>query len=88
MGILLAGLIGTSGKDAPLALVGPGFSDTAEWLGLIVFALVCIAFCRHVLGVQRANLFANEFATGKCQDRPRADGALVGWAERSEAQRG
>ncbi|MDA8485762.1 oligopeptide transporter, OPT family [Pseudomonas resinovorans] len=60
MGILLAGLIGTSGKDAPLALVGPGFSDTAEWLGLIVFALVCVAFCRHVLGPQRGAEFIRE----------------------------
>ena len=60
MGILLAGLIGTSGKDAPLALVGPGFSETAEWLGLIVFALVCIAFCRHVLGTQRGGEFIRE----------------------------
>ncbi|MCY1312859.1 hypothetical protein D9M70_633260 [compost metagenome] len=50
MGILLAALIGASGQNAPLALVGAGFAETAEWLGLIVFVLVCVAFYRRVLG--------------------------------------
>ncbi|WP_444436981.1 OPT family oligopeptide transporter [Pseudomonas sp. A6] len=50
MGILLAALIGTSGKDAPLALVGAGFEDTAQWLGLLVFVVVCVLFHRQVLG--------------------------------------
>lgn len=48
MGILLAALIGTTGKDAPLALVGAGFESTAEWLGLIVFVLICVAFNAYV----------------------------------------
>lgn len=55
MGILLAGLIGGTGKDAPLALVGAGFASTAEWLGLVVFVIVCVGFCRHVLGSQRSS---------------------------------
>ncbi|WP_435634695.1 OPT family oligopeptide transporter [Pseudomonas solani] len=55
MGILLAGLIGGSGKDAPLALVGAGFASTAEWLGLVVFVIVCVGFCRHVLRSQRSS---------------------------------
>lgn len=55
MGILLAGLIGGTGEDAPLALVEAGFSGTAQWLGLLVFALVCVGFCRHVLGPQRSS---------------------------------
>lgn len=50
MGILLAALIGTSGKDAPLALVGAGFEETAQWLGLLVFLLICALFYRQVLG--------------------------------------
>ncbi|WP_431482910.1 OPT family oligopeptide transporter [Pseudomonas solani] len=55
MGILLAGLIGGSGEDAPLALVGAGFASTAEWLGLVVFVIVCVGFCRHVLRSQRSS---------------------------------
>ncbi|MDT4817372.1 TIGR00733: oligopeptide transporter, OPT family [compost metagenome] len=50
MGILLAALIGTSGHEAPLALVGPGFAETAQWLGLALFAVVCGLFYRRVLG--------------------------------------
>ncbi|MCY1348662.1 hypothetical protein D9M69_348160 [compost metagenome] len=50
MGIFLAALIGTSGHEAPLALVGPGFAETAQWLGLALFAVVCGLFYRRVLG--------------------------------------
>ncbi len=31
------------------ALVGAGFEATAQWLGLAVFALVCVGFYRRVL---------------------------------------
>ncbi|MGO4765228.1 OPT family oligopeptide transporter [Cupriavidus sp. 2KB_3] len=49
VGVALAGIIGLSGKEAPLALVDAGFATTAEWLGLAVFVLVCVGFCRRVL---------------------------------------
>ncbi|CAG9181731.1 hypothetical protein LMG23992_04572 [Cupriavidus laharis] len=49
IGVLLAAVIGLSGKDAPLAVVGEGFAGTAEWLGLAVFVLVCVGFYRRVL---------------------------------------
>ncbi|MCP8465351.1 oligopeptide transporter, OPT family [Pseudomonas sp. ZM23] len=49
MGIFLAGVIGTTGKDAPLALVGAGFEETAQWLGLLVFVAICVLFYRKVL---------------------------------------
>lgn len=49
VGVLLAGIIGISGSSAPLALVGDGFADFAQWLGLIVFVIVCIGFYRCVL---------------------------------------
>ncbi|WER45545.1 oligopeptide transporter, OPT family [Cupriavidus sp. WKF15] len=49
VGVLLAAVIGLSGKDAPLAVVGEGFAVTAEWLGLAVFVLVCVGFYRRVL---------------------------------------
>ena len=43
MGIVIAALIGFSGKDAPLAIVGTDFAP-AMWLGLLCFAALC-AFC-------------------------------------------
>lgn len=49
VGVMLAAVIGLSGKDAPLALVGGGFEATAQWLGLAVFVLVCVGFYRRVL---------------------------------------
>lgn len=52
VGVLMAAIIGATGKDAPLAIVGASFEGTAQWLGLIVFALVCWAFARRVLAVR------------------------------------
>ncbi|MFJ1301367.1 OPT family oligopeptide transporter [Pseudomonadota bacterium AL_CKDN230030165-1A_HGKHYDSX7] len=49
VGVLLAGVIGFSGQDAPLALVGAGFEGTARWLGLAVFAVVAVWIGRRVL---------------------------------------
>lgn len=48
MGLLLAALIGFSGQDAPLALVGEGFAP-AMWLGLLYFGGLCTFFYRSVL---------------------------------------
>ncbi len=52
VGVLMAAIIGATGKDAPLALVGDAFEGTAQWLGLIVFGAVCWAFARRVLAVR------------------------------------
>lgn len=52
VGVLMAAVIGATGNDAPLAIVGASFEGTAQWLGLIVFALVCWAFARRVLAVR------------------------------------
>ncbi|SOY51334.1 OPT family oligopeptide transporter [Cupriavidus taiwanensis] len=49
VGVMLAAVIGLSGSDAPLAVVGGGFEATAQWLGLAVFVLVCVGFYRRVL---------------------------------------
>jgi putative OPT family oligopeptide transporter len=49
VGVMLAAVIGLSGRDAPLALVGGGFEASAQWLGLAVFVLVCVGFHRRVL---------------------------------------
>jgi putative OPT family oligopeptide transporter len=49
VGVLLAAIIGFTGKDAPLALVSGAFESTAQWLGLVALALVLIAFARRIL---------------------------------------
>ncbi len=52
VGVALAAVIGLSGKEAPLALVGEGFATNAQWLGLAVFIAVCVGFCRRVLAAR------------------------------------
>lgn len=52
VGVALAAVIGLSGKEAPLALVGEGFATTAQWLGLAAFIAVCVGFCRRVLAAR------------------------------------
>jgi putative OPT family oligopeptide transporter len=49
VGVLMAAVIGASGSAAPLALAGPGFAGTSEWLGLLVFLAVAVAFYRRAL---------------------------------------
>jgi len=54
IGVLLAGVIVVSvsngGSESPLAIVGKGFADTAEWLGLLVFVVFLGIFSKVVLG--------------------------------------
>ncbi|WP_341249498.1 OPT family oligopeptide transporter [Cupriavidus pauculus] len=52
VGVALAAAIGLSGKEAPLALVGPNFGVMAQWLGLAAFIVVCLAFRRRVLAAR------------------------------------
>jgi putative OPT family oligopeptide transporter len=55
VGVLMAVIIGASGSEAPLALVGPGFATVASWLGLAVFLGVAFLFGRRILaGASRA----------------------------------
>ncbi|THJ32289.1 oligopeptide transporter, OPT family [Lampropedia aestuarii] len=49
MGLVIAGLIGVTGQNAPIALVGPGFAYTAQWLGLAFLVAVCVFFYRQVV---------------------------------------
>jgi hypothetical protein len=37
VGVAMAAIIGGTGSQAPLAIVGEGFAGTASWLGLAVF---------------------------------------------------
>ena len=49
IGVLMAAIIGATGSQIPLALVGPGFAATAGWLGLLAFIAVCVGFYHYVL---------------------------------------
>ncbi|MCS3508645.1 OPT family oligopeptide transporter [Achromobacter sp. JUb104] len=49
VGVLMAGIIGAAGTDAPLAIAGEDFSVAASYLGLAVFILVAVMFWRRVM---------------------------------------
>ncbi|ASC63218.1 oligopeptide transporter, OPT family [Achromobacter denitrificans] len=49
VGVLMAGIIGAAGTDAPLAIAGEDFAKPASYLGLAVFVLVAVLFWRRVL---------------------------------------
>ncbi len=39
-GVVFAGIVAATGDDSPLAIVGDGFENTSEYLGVILFVLV------------------------------------------------
>ncbi|MBP0599062.1 oligopeptide transporter, OPT family [Herbaspirillum sp. LeCh32-8] len=49
VGVLLAAVIGFTGKDSPLALVSSGLENIGQWLGLAAFLLILFAFARRIL---------------------------------------
>ncbi len=49
MGVAIAAVIGGSGSENALAVVGPDFAGAATWLGAGTFALVCAGFARAIL---------------------------------------
>jgi putative OPT family oligopeptide transporter len=53
VGVLIAGIIGATGSQTPIALVGPDFAPMAEWLGLGAFVLACYGVYRYVLAGER-----------------------------------
>ena len=48
VGVAMAGVIGATGSEAPLALVGDGFAPVAQWITLAVFGGVALWFGRRV----------------------------------------
>ncbi len=46
VGVAMAAIIGASGSQSALALVGDGFGGVAAWLGLLVFIAVAVWFAR------------------------------------------
>lgn len=53
VGVAMAMVVGFTGSDAPLAIVGSGFAPTSEWLALVVFAGICAVVVRRVLAPTR-----------------------------------
>lgn len=49
LGVLLAGIIMTSGSPTPLRLVGSHFQHVAAILGFIAFASICYAYYRYIV---------------------------------------
>jgi len=49
IGVVISAIIVFSGKDAPLALVGPGFETAGKFLGGLGFAAIAIGLYRWIL---------------------------------------
>jgi hypothetical protein len=54
IGVVISAIIVFSGKDAPLALVGPGFQTTAIILAGLAFAAIAIGLYRWILQLAQA----------------------------------
>ncbi|GAB2800331.1 OPT family oligopeptide transporter [Dyella kyungheensis] len=48
IGVVIAFIVGLSGKAAPLALVGEDFGAAAQWIGGIAFALIVLVLYRWI----------------------------------------
>ena len=48
LGVLNAGLIVATGEATPLALVGPGFAGIAQWMGMLLLAVIVAISYRWV----------------------------------------
>ncbi len=56
VGVAMAAVIGASGSQSPLAVVGASFEGAAGWLGLAVFACVWAAFAWVVGGERKGRV--------------------------------
>ncbi len=52
-GVALAGLIVTTGKGEPLAVVGESFAKVAVWIGLVAFAAITAGLYRWISGMAK-----------------------------------
>src|SRR5438045_6810239 len=55
IGVVISAIIVFSGKDAPLALVGPRFETAGIIIGGGAFAVIALALYRWILGMVRPN---------------------------------
>ena len=53
VGVAMAAVIGATGSQAPLAIVGSGFDGVAQWLGLAVFVTVAVGVWGRVTKTSR-----------------------------------
>jgi len=49
LAMIIVASVGAGGSDAPLALAGPEFADTAKLIGLAALAAMCLLFIRRAL---------------------------------------
>src|SRR5262249_51449927 len=54
MGVVISAIIVFSGKDAPLALVGPGFEFAGKIIGGVAFATIALVLYRWILRMATA----------------------------------
>ncbi len=54
VGVAMAAVIGASGSQSPLSVVGAGFEGAASWLGLAVFLGVATFFYAATTKARRA----------------------------------
>jgi putative OPT family oligopeptide transporter len=54
IGVVISAIIVFSGKDAPLALVGPGFETAGKIIGGLAFAVIAAVLYRWIWGLARA----------------------------------
>jgi hypothetical protein len=55
IGVVISAIIVFSGKDAPLALVGPGFTTAGIIIGGGAFAVIAFALYRWILRMATPN---------------------------------
>ncbi|MBF6022728.1 OPT family oligopeptide transporter [Lysobacter niastensis] len=53
LGVAIAAIVAFSGKDAPLAVVGPDFAGTSVWIGGASFVIVMLALYRWAANTSR-----------------------------------
>ena len=56
IGVVISAIIVFSGKDAPLALVGPGFELAGKFIGGIAFAVIAFVLYRWILRMANARV--------------------------------
>jgi hypothetical protein len=55
IGVVISAIIVFSGKDAPLALVGPGFALAGKIVGGLAFAAIALTLYRWLLRMAQPN---------------------------------
>jgi len=54
LAVIFAGIVGLSGKQGPIALVGDSFATPSIVIGGVVFAITVIVLYRWIIGMARS----------------------------------